>query len=353
MNQHFPRAQRLGRKIALVFASATRTALVLAGIAMLATAAQAQFRASITGTVTDDSGAVIPGATLTLTDNGTNAKQVRTTDNSGFYSFNALPPDHFTLDVSKDGFQDRQFVDLQLIAEQANSINVQLTVGTKAQTVTVNASTEAALDTDTPNLGQDISEREVQPMPVYQRDVTSLIQLAPGVLSDGSKSGGGGGFKSPGTQTGASSGGGGNLGHSSSIFATENGASANANGGQFETNGYSVDGISTVSAVWGGSTVVTPSEDSVSNVKIVTNAYDAENGRFSGALTEITSKSGTNNLHGSFLIQIARPGLNAYQRWNGPTSVQSTDSTGAKLSASARGLLRDEDRYNQWGGSIG
>ena len=354
MKQEWDQARRLGRHIALALASATRTGVVLAGIAMLATAAQAQFRASITGTVTDDSGAVIPGATLTLTDNGTNAKQVRTSDNSGFYSFNALPPDHFTLDVSKDGFQDRQFVDLQLIAEQANSINVQLTVGTKAQTVTVNASTEAALDTDTPNLGQDISEREIQHMPVYQRDVTSLIQLAPGVLSDGSKSGGGGGFQSPGTQTGASSGGGGNLGHSSSIFATENGASANANGGQFETNGYTIDGISTVSAVWGGSTVVTPSQDSVGDVKIVTNAYDAENGRFSGALTEITSKTGTNDLHGSIFIQIMRPGLNAYQRWNGPASVQAFDpSTGAKLTPAERGLLRDEDRYNQLGGSVG
>ena len=171
-------------------------------------------------------------------------------------------------------------------------------------------------------------------MPVYQRDVTSLIQLAPGVLADGAQQGGGGGFQAPGTQTGASSGGGGNLGHSSSIFATENGASANANGGQFETNGYSVDGISTVSAVWGGATVITPSEDSVGNLKIVTNAYDAENGRFSGALTEITSKSGTNDLHGSFFIQITRPGLNAYQRWNGPSSVQAFDpATGAKLTA--------------------
>jgi hypothetical protein len=353
MKQNSSRALRLGRQITFALASATRTGVVLAGIAMLATAAQAQFRASITGTVTDDSGAVIPGATLTLTDNGTNAKQVRTSDANGFYSFNALPPDHFTLDVTKDGFQARQLVDVQLNAEQANSLNVQLTVGTKAETVTVNASTEAALDTDTPNLGQSISEREIQHMPVYQRDVTSLIQLAPGVLSDGSKSGGGGGFQSPGTQTGASSGGGGNLGHSSSIFATENGASANANGGQFETNGYTVDGISTVSAVWGGSTVVTPSQDSVGNVKVVTNAYDAENGRFSGALTEITSKTGTNDLHGSFFIQIMRPGLNAYQRWNGPASVQAFNDDGTKKTPAERGLLRDEDRYNQLGGSIG
>jgi hypothetical protein len=354
MKQHGNRARRVGRQITLVFASAARTGVVMAGIAMLATVAHAQFRASITGTVTDTSGAVVPGATLTLTDNGTNAKQVRTSDNNGFYSFNALPPDHFTLDVTKDGFQARQFADLQLNAEQANSINVQLTVGTKAETVTVSGSAEAALDTDTPNLGQSISEREIQHMPVYQRDVTSLIQLAPGVLADGAKQGGGGGFQSPGTQTGASSGGGGNLGHSSSIFATENGASANTNGGQFQTNGYTVDGISTVSAVWGGSTVVTPSQDSVGNVKVVTNAYDAENGRFSGALTQITSKGGTNDLHGSFFIQITRPGLNAYQRWNGPASVQAFDpATGAKLTPAQRGLLRDEDRYNQLGGSIG
>ena len=126
-----------------------------------------------------------------------------------------------------------------------------------------------------------------------------LVQLAPGALADGSQQGGGGGFAAPGTQSGASHGGGGNLGGYSSIFATENGPSANTNGGQFENNGYTVDGISTASAVWGGSTVITPSEDSIGNVQIVTNAYDAENGRFDGALTEITTKSGTNDVHGS------------------------------------------------------
>ena len=338
---------------------AAPTAL-LAGLAIiflscfLVPAAHAQYRTSIQGVVTDSTGAVIPDATLTLTDVGTGEKQVRTSGASGVYNFNALPPDTFTLVVTKDGFQEKDLVQLQLIPEQANSINVQLAPGAATQTVTVNASTQPALDTETADTGQSISANEVQHIPVYQRDVTSLIQLAPGVLATGAQQGGGGGFQAPGTQTGASSGGGGNLGHSSSIFATENGASANANGGQFGSNGYSVDGISTVSAVWGGSTVVTPSQDSVSNVKIVTNAYDAENGRFSGALTEITSKSGSNDLHGSFFFQITRPGLNAYQRWNGPSSVQAFDPvTGAKLTPTERGLLRDEDRYNQLGGSIG
>jgi hypothetical protein len=327
--------------------------LAAALLMLLAPLAQAQYRASIQGVVTDSTGAVIPGAKLTLTNIGTNEKQVRTSDSRGIYNFNALPADTFTLVVEKKGFQKQVLDKLQLIPEQANAVNVQLAVGADSQTVTVDASTAPAIDTETANNGRTITDNEIQHMPAFERDVTSLTQLAPGVLSDGAQSGGGGGFQSPGTQTGASSNGGGNLGHASSIFATENGASANSNGGQFQNNGYTVDGISTVSATWGGSTVVTPSEDSVSNVKILTNAYDAENGRFSGALTQITSKSGTNDIHGSFFFQATRPGLNAYQRWNGPGSVQAYDSMGHKLTPSARGLLRDEDRYNQFGGSVG
>lgn len=225
----------------------------LAFLAILCTVsltAQAQYRTSIQGVVTDPTGAVIPGASLTLTNDGTGEKQVRTSDAGGVYNFNALPPDTFTLVVTKEGFQENDLVKLQLIPEQENSVNVQLKPGAATQTVTVDASTQPAIDTETADIGASISDNEVQHIPVYQRDVTSLIRLAPGVLADGSQQGGGGGFQSPGTQTGASSGGGGNLGHSSSIFATENGASANANGGQFDTNGYSIDGISTSSAVW-------------------------------------------------------------------------------------------------------
>jgi hypothetical protein len=340
----------MNKRISSVFATFCASALFLG----LSSPAFAQFRTSIQGVVTDPQGEVVPGATLTLKNISTNETVTRTSNGEGVFNFNALPPSTFSLVVEKPGFEKKVLNNLQLIPEQPNALNVQLALGEASTEITVDASLAPALDTQTASTGTSITENEIQHIPVYQRDVTSLIQLAPGVLAEGAQSGGGGGFQAPGTQTGASSGGGGNLGHSSSIFSTENGASANANGGQFETNGYSIDGISTVSAVWGGSTVVTPTEDSVSNVKIVTNAYDAENGRFSGALTEITSKSGTNNLHGSVFIQIARPGLNAYQRWNGPSSVLSNDPvTGAKLTPTQRGLLRDTDRYNQLGGSIG
>ncbi len=308
--------------------------------------ARAQYRTSIQGTVTDPQGAVIPGATLTLKDLATGQTLVRTSNGEGIFNFDALPADHFTLTVERDGFQKKVLDNLQLIPEQPNSLNVQMEVGGSSQTVTVDASTTPALDRETADTTQTISETEIQQMPVFERDATSLIQLAPGTLADGSHQGSGNGFQAPGTQSGASSGGGGNLGNTSSIFATENGPSANTNGGQFQNNGITVDGISTVSAVWGGATVITPSEDSIGNIQIVTNAYDAEQGRFNGAMTEITSKSGTNEIHGSIFAQITRPGLDAYQRWNGAASA-------APGAARPGLLLRDSDRYNQMGGSLG
>jgi hypothetical protein len=309
---------------------------ILLLLVFFALPSRAQYRTSIQGAVTDPTGAVIPGATLTLKNKSTNETVVRKSNDSGIFNFNALPADHFTLTVEREGFKKKILDDLQLIPEQANALNIQLELGAATESVTVNASQAPTMDTETANTSRTITENEIQHMPAFQRDVTQLIQLTPGVQADGAQSAGGGGYAAPGTQSGASHGGGGNLGSSSSIFATENGASANTNGGQFQNNGYAVDGISTVSATWGGATLITPSQDSVGNVKIVTNAYDAENGRFSGAITQITSKSGTNSIHGSAFVEVVRPGLNAYQRWNGPNKVQ-----------------RDTDRYNQLGGSIG
>ena len=323
-------------------------------VALAAIPVHAQYRTAIQGTVTDTQGAVIPDATLTLKDLATGQTTIRKSNGEGTYNFDALPADHFSLTVEKDGFKKKVLDDLQLIPEQSNSVNVALEIGVASQTVTVNASTMPALDTETANNGQTITDTEIQHMPVFERDATSLIQLAPGTLADGSHQGSGNGFQAPGTQSGASSGGGGNLGNTSSIFATENGPSANTNGNQFENNGYDVDGISTVSAVWGGATIITPSEDSIGNIQIVTDDYDAEDGRFAGALTKITSKSGTNEIHGSLFAEINRPGLNAFQRWNGPQSVASCPPNTTKAACAAdRGLLRDTDRYNQYGGSVG
>ncbi len=324
------------------------SAAVLAGVPSL----HAQFRASLTGTVTDPTGAIVPGAKLTLLDTATGKTLTATSNGSGAYSFNALPPDRFTLSAAMPGFQTKTISDLAIVPEQPNNVNVELAVGATDQTVTVNADTIPPLETATGSISGTISAQDIQHLPSAGRDVFQLAQLAPGSFGDGQRGGGGGTNSLPGTQ------GPGGSSNSQGAFATENGPQALANGGQYETNSINIDGISTVSAVWGGTSIITPNEDSIDNVKITSNGYDAEFGRFSGANLQVTTKAGTNQVHGSFFFRVARPGLNAFQRYNGPNSLNpATLGTGVADNnvnrAAARGLLRDTARYNDFGGSVG
>src|SRR5205807_1601613 len=150
-------------------------------------------------------------------------------------------------------------------------------------------------------------------------------------FGDRAQGNGGGSANLPGTE--GPCGTGGNQG----IFQTENGPQALAAGQQYENNSITIDGISTTSAVWGGTTIITPTEDSVDSVKVVSNDYDAENGRFSGAQIQVISKGGTNQYHGSIFATAHRPGLNAYQSFNGQGNSK----------------LRDNNFFTQAGGSVG
>lgn len=302
--------------------------------------ANAQYRASIRGNITDTSGAVIPGAKVTLINADTGQQLISTSDGNGIYNFNALPPAHFSMRVEKDGFATKELAQVQIIPEQLNSIDVQLEAAGTQTTVTVSGTTRG-LDSETATVSSTISSNQIEHLPSFNRDVFQLAQLTPGVFGDSSQAGGGGAFTLPGNQ-----GPGGTAGGSGGIFQTENGPQIQTRGGQYETNSVTVDGISTVSAVWGGTSVITPSEDSVDSLKVTSNSYDAENGRFSGAQIQVTSKSGTNNFHGSAFFKASRPGLNAYQRWNGPGSNVAGD-------AATRGVNRDNNRFNQYGGSLG
>ena len=101
------------------------------------------------------------------------------------------------------------------------------------------------------------------------------------------------------------------------IFATENGGQIVANGARTGENNYQIDGVGVTSVSWGGTTVITPNEDSIKEIKVVTNNYDAENGRYRGAQVQMISQNGTNQLHGSAFFKWDRPGLNAFQKYNG------------------------------------
>lgn len=310
-----------------------RAVVFTACAAFLSAAAHAQYRASIQGVVTDPQGAAVSGATVTLKNLGTNQTLTATTDDNGIYNFNALPPDQYSLTVEKAGFKKKVLDKVGVIAEQANAVNIQLEVGEVTQSVTVNGDSTPLIDTETASLNGTVSSDQIQHLPSFGRDVLKLTQLAPGSFADGSQAGGGSdNYNLPGTQTG-----GGASGGADGIFKTENGAQVIASGQQTETNGISIDGISVTSAVWGGATIITPSEDSVDSVKIVSNSYDAENGNYSGAQVQIISKSGTNDYHGSGFFTNHEPAFNAYQRFNGNNIA----------------VTKDANKFDQFGGSIG
>jgi Carboxypeptidase regulatory-like domain len=309
---------------------AFRFLLVLSSLFLLALTTQAQYRASLRGTVTDPQGNAVSGATVTLTNTDTGATLVSTSDDNGVYQFNALPPAPYSVTAEHAGFKKKVLERVQIIPEQPNALDLPLEVGDVNQTITVTDTTQA-LDTETANLSGTVTSNQIQHLPSFGRDVFQLVQLAPGVFGNGAQGGGGTGVNIPGTEGPGATGG------NQGIFQTENGPQALAIGQQYENNGISIDGISTTSAVWGGTTIITPSEESVESVKVLSNGYDAENGRFSGAQIQVTTKSGTNDFHGSLFITSHQPNLNAYQRFNG----------------AGLAVTRDNNKFEQFGGSVG
>ena len=220
-----------------------------------------------------------------------------------------LPPSTYKLgSVTRDGFKTKVLDGVHILAEQANALNVVLEIGGKAETVTVNAGECAAIDTETGNIGGTISQNDFAKMPDFGRDPLQLAQLAPGMFGDSSQQAGGGTFSLPGNQ------GDGSAGASTGPYMTENKPQVFGNGGRNDTNGITIDGVQVTSVTWGSAAVITPNPDTIKEMKVVTNPYDAELGRFSGAQIQIISQNGTNQFHGTALFKLDRPGLNAYQR---------------------------------------
>ncbi|MGH9432784.1 MAG: carboxypeptidase regulatory-like domain-containing protein, partial [Terriglobia bacterium] len=298
-------------------------------LAFAAITAQAQFRGGIQGTVLDPQGAVIAGATLTLTSQETGLAKQTKTDSAGTYAFVSLAPGHYSLVVEATGFKKKVISGVQVTGEQVQALNVSLELGQRTQTVTVTGGAPH-INTENGMIAGTITPDMIDKLPSFGRDVFQLSYLAPGAFGDGAQSSGGGSNNLPATNMGAS-------GNSDGIFKTENGPAIIANGTQQEANNITINGIGVTSAVWGGSAVITPSEASVKEVNVVTNSYDAENGRYSGAQIQVVSRNGTDQFHGSAFFKADRPGLNAYQSYNGPfNSVQ-----------------RDTQRFNTFGGSVG
>jgi len=307
---------------------------VLSILLVVTLTASAQYRAGIHGTVLDAQGGAVPDAKVTVTAKETGLAQETTSDSDGVYSVNRLAPGLYSVTVEKAGFKKKVLDNVQIIPEQVNALNITLEVGQVSESVVVSGDQIPAIDTESGTVAGTVTSDQIQQLPSFGRDVFQLIQLAPGVFGDASRDQGGGTLALPNNQ------GPGGTGNSSGPFQTENRAQVSINGGRNDQNNVTLDGVGITSVSWGGAAIITPNEDTVKEVRVVSSDYDAENGRFGSGQIQVLSQSGTNQYHGSFFYKWAQPAFNAYQHYNGTWNAPATPQ-------------KNTAKFNDWGLTAG
>lgn len=306
----------------------------------LVTSAHAQFKASIQGTVMDPQGNAVGSAKITITNQDTGVVHSTVASAEGFYRVSELPPGKYTVTIEAAGFKKSTSIDVTVEAEQPRGLDVTLQVGAVTEQVTVTASSES-LQSEDANIATTISDQQIERLPQFGRDPYELLRLAPGVFGDGARLGNGQSAGFP-NGAGANNGSGGPGGSNQSIFQTENQQPISSNGQRVTANDYTVDGVSVNSLNWGGAAVVTPTQDSVQEITVLSNDYSAEDGRNTGAHVKVVTKGGTNQFHGSGFFLYETPGLNAFNKYSGfNPGVGPTPP------------VRVDNNFRNFGGSVG
>lgn len=275
--------------------------------------ASAQFRGVIEGTVKDTSGAVIPGARVTLTNRETQRQQAMDASAQGFFHFAGLPPGSYDVEGSATGMSKSVLKEVGLAGESTAHVDITLQPGEITASVTVTSNESPAVETDTANVSANLNADAVHSLPQTGRDPYGLARLAPGVFGDGARGSTGGALALPNAS--------GPGGSNTSIFQTENQVQIVANGQRTSQNNFEIDGVSVNSLTWGGAAVVTPNQESVKSVRVSSSDYSAEAGRNSGAQIQIVSQNGTNQFHGSGVFKYNDPIFNAYNQFGGPNGA--------------------------------
>src|SRR5689334_2899018 len=247
--------------------------LVLLSLALAAPALQAQvLYGSLVGTVTDQSGAVVPKAQIKATNPATGEVREATTDDEGRYTIGNVVPGTYNVQVSAPGFQSVTTTGINATINTVTRVDMQLQVGAQTQEVTVSGAV-AQLQTDKSDVHTDLNPREMAnlPLPNY-RNFQSLYNLIPGATP---------------TQ------------FTNSITDTpQRSLSTNVNGTNRNNNNTRIDGAADVFVWLPHVTAYVPPEETIETVNVTTSSFDAEQGMAGGASSTITTKSGTNAFHG-------------------------------------------------------
>jgi hypothetical protein len=240
--------------------------------------ALAQYSGNVQGVVSDPAGAAINGASVQLRNVDTAVTAAVTTTGSGNYRFNSLPPGNYVLTAEAKGFRKAES-SFTLSTDETKGINVALPLAAAQQTVTVEV-TAPVVDTDDSRLETTLSSNTVRDLPEANRNLWDILAVAPGVVGTGTRA------------TGESPGG------FADNFGTQT-PQISANGRSYTGNVVMVDGLNVTSPVQNGNIVLAPIPDAVQEATLQTNSWDAEDNLGSSILIQVTTKSGTNQFHGT------------------------------------------------------
>jgi Carboxypeptidase regulatory-like domain/TonB-dependent Receptor Plug Domain len=248
----------------------------------------AQDTASLNGTVTDATGAAVANAQVLIDNSTLGIHRSLTTNQDGEYSAPALSaPSAYDITVIAKGFKKYEAKGVLLRVAEKSRVNISLQVGASSAEVTVQGSAVAQVETESSDLGNTVTGKEITQLELNGRDVKQLITLVPGVSN----------------QTGADEGGVG-------VAAT---AAFSVNGGRTEYNNWEIDGGDSMDNGSNSTLNVTPSIDSIAEFKVLTSNYGAQYGRNASGTVEIETKSGTSAFHGDLFEFLRNDAFNAVQ----------------------------------------
>jgi len=247
--------------------------MFLAVLAGSGTLSAQQGRGTILGTVTDATGAAVPGASVGITNIGTNAVFTTSTNAEGFYTSPALAIGNYTVAAEKGGFKKAVRSGINLAVDQRANVNLRLEIGAVSESVEV-VGVAPLVETSTGTVGKVVENRRVQELPLNGRNVLALVLLTPSVKSNAGPTNSG--FADRGIQL----------------------SSVSINGGPNSMNGMILDGGNNIQS-YIGEVNINPAVDAVEEFKVQTGTMSAEFGFTGGGVVNVVTKSGTNTVHGT------------------------------------------------------
>ena len=238
---------------------------------------------SISGTVRDAAGGVIPGAAVLVRNVETGAQQMVDTNANGFYAFAALAVGHYEMEVSFSGFKPNKRTGLVIDVGTKLQIDVDMELGEQSEAVTV-TDTAVRVETASTQVGDVLASTEITAVALNGRSFTDLMSLQPGIVPMTTQQPDS--IVMAGASVAIAPSGGLNPGNQS------------ISGQREDANGFMVNGGDVKELMNGGTTIV-PNLDSIAEFRILTDNFDAEYGNYSGGIVNVVTKSGSNQLHGS------------------------------------------------------